>query len=228
MDADIVHKYLQSLGINNIIFRDQFFTINKKRVKDFCNLILQNNINIKWSCETRIDYIDNELVDIMKKAGLESICFGIESASQDFLDKSNRKKIDFGYAKNIVAYLKQQGVQTMAFYIIGIPSETWESAKKTFELSKYIESDIAKFSIYEPIDKIIDKEDITPDIFVPFQNLLNLDRSRKELTYKELGFLETYFHMAYNFKIRGFCKLKVCYLLMIITKATLVIMMLLQ
>ncbi len=72
---------LKSYGVGDIKIYDDTFTMNRERVIKICNNLIERKINIKWSCATRIDRVDKEMLCLMKQAGCYSISFGIESGS---------------------------------------------------------------------------------------------------------------------------------------------------
>lgn len=136
-DIDLVIndiKTLLALGADVIQFRDQYFTFNKKRIKMLCERIIEEKIEFNWICETRIESLDEELLDLLRQAGVFLICFGIESGDQELLEKYNSNKGQPEKLKSIIAYANQLGIITMAFYIIGFPEETWDSVEKTHSM----------------------------------------------------------------------------------------------
>lgn len=170
-------KELLSLGISNIQFRDQFFTYDKERVIEFCNMIINQNLKFNWTCETKIESLSNELIDIMVEAGMEMICFGVESASKSILKSFNRPSYDVEKIKTQISYLKSKNVSTLAFYIIGFPEDTWETIGETYDLATYLRSKYVKFSVYTPFISP-ENESFTPESFVPFKNTMSINSSK--------------------------------------------------
>ena len=79
-------KYVhQRYGTRQFTFKDDSFTVNRKRVMEFCNMLMNEGIKINWDCNTRVDLVDPELLRTMKKAGCNSIKVGIESGSERIL-----------------------------------------------------------------------------------------------------------------------------------------------
>lgn len=178
-------KKLLSIGIKTIQFRDQYFSIDKEKVYELCNRILKEGLKIKWRCETRLESLDIDLIDIMVKTGLDFICFGIESANTKEIKNFGRPTLNVDRVKKLVSYLNSKNVTTFAFYIIGFPDDSWETIRATYDLSIEIKSAFSKYSIYMPM--LSDKEfikrneikEITPDIFIPFDNILNVNTCNK-------------------------------------------------
>ncbi|MBR5359063.1 MAG: radical SAM protein [Clostridiales bacterium] len=179
-------RSLVSLGAEIIQFRDQFFTCDKEKVKQICQKMIDEGIKVSWICETKINSIDEELAKLMKKAGLILVCFGVESGNKEILETYNSNKGDIDTQKRIVKMLKDKGILTMAFYIIGFPEDTWETVHATYRCAEEIDSDIVAFNEYTTF-YFDGKENIDPGIFRPFENSTNVDTdcnlSRDEIRY---------------------------------------------
>lgn len=175
-----IEKVIQDLKIvlklkpKIILFRDQYFTADKNRIEYLCHRIIEENLNFRWTCETKLDLLDTELIDLMIKAGLFMICYGIESGEHKILDAYNRKYDRHEHTKDIISYLNSNNVLTLAFYIIGFPEDTWDSVEKTFNLALELNSRISQFSPFEPC-VTYDKEELTPDSFCIYKNTMQVE-----------------------------------------------------
>ena len=179
-------RTLVSLGAEVIQFRDQFFTCNKERIRDLCQRMIDENIKVSWICETKLSSLDEELVDLMKKAGLMLVCFGVESGNKEILEAYNSNKGELSDQIAKVKMLRDKGILTMAFYIIGFPEDTWESVHDTYKCAEAVGSDIVNFNEYTTF-YFEDKDSLTPDVFCQFANSTNIDASagmsREEIRY---------------------------------------------
>ncbi len=196
-------KGLIRLGIKSIEFKDQFFTIRRDVVVELCNLIIENKLDIKWRCQTRLEALDKQLIDLMVKSGLEILFFGVESASDEILKSFNRPANNVEHMRNLIEYLNEKGVVTIAFYIIGFPEDTWESIYDTFKLSVQLKSTSVSFFIYNPYvfnDSAYSSLQITPDLFGIFDNVLTINVS-KNLNIEELKFLEFELPILYKIQV---------------------------
>lgn len=127
-------KFLvDNYGTSGIYFREDNFTVNRKRVLEFCNLIRKEKIDLHWLCESRVDLVNHELLTAMKNAGCEYIWFGVESGSNRVLELLN-KGITIEDSLRAFELCKKVGIQTGASLMIGTPGETMEDIKKTLEL----------------------------------------------------------------------------------------------
>lgn len=142
-------KYLNSFGIKEIRFKDNTFGVNKNYLLDLCNKMIDNNFNFSWSCSSRVDLLDNNLLELMKKAGCHTIQFGVESGSQKILDLYN-KGIKLEQIKETFRLCKKNGIRTMGHFIIGLPGEDKNTILKTINFSKELDCDFAAFNIASP------------------------------------------------------------------------------
>ena len=133
--------------IKEIAFWDDVLTINKKWVHDFCTEMEKEGM--VWSCYTRLDLIDENMLREMKKAGCWNIFFGIESGSQELLDNIT-KKMTVEQMKAAVKLVKKIGIEIRGSFMIGLPGETPELARKTIQLAIEMNPDYAQFSITTP------------------------------------------------------------------------------
>ncbi len=192
-------KSILMLGVDVIQFRDQYFTVDKNRIRELCNRIIEEKLEFKWICETRLDGLDFELVDLLKKAGVFLICFGIESGEESLLNKYNSKKGLTENSRKMIEYINKSDIITMAFYMIGFPEDTWETVEKTLKHALYLNSTYAIFNEYE--ECVFDKENVimSPSLFNTFQNTTNV-KTDSILNDSEKKYLVWLFSTIYTFK----------------------------
>ncbi len=195
-------KALLKLGIKVIHFRDQYFTLNKKAVTDLCRMIREQKLDFKWRCETRVESLNIELINRMVEAGLEMIGFGIESASEKTLENYRRPLNNLDKVKEYTRYLNQKNVKTLAFYIIGFPSDTWEKIQATYKLALEIKSTYAKFSIFSQCILGVQGKELTPEDFSPFENTM-VQNPSKYLSQDELHYLVNHLMLSYHSEMNG-------------------------
>lgn len=191
-------KVMKEMNPEVLLFRDQFFTADKERVRRICKRMIEEKLDIHWTCETRLEFLDEELMDLMIQAGMTMICFGVESGDDAILESYNRKKTDYDALASKVNFLNQRGVLTLAFYIIGFPKDTWETAEMTLNLALKIGSAIAQFSPYEPCVTDTEKE-LAPDDFYMYRNTM-INHENYSLASDEIAYLVDAFSTIYNFQ----------------------------
>ena len=133
----------------SIIIYDDLFTVDKQRVKEFCEGVVRRGLKIDWKCEGRVNIIDGEMLALMKRAGCSMIAYGVESANQHGLDYLNKGATP-DQAREAFAATRKAGIRTMGYFILGIPVETYEDARKTINFALELKADYAQFSILSP------------------------------------------------------------------------------
>lgn len=139
-------EYLYNLQVRNFYFFDETFTVDKERVKKICQLLISNKLKINWSCNSRVDTVDMEILRFMKKSGCWNICFGLESGSQKILDSVN-KGTELNQAIKIFKICHNLGIKTSASFMIGFPEENEQTLKETLILAKKLDPDRIQFVI---------------------------------------------------------------------------------
>ena len=142
-------KMLAELGVKNIHMYADLFTINRDQVMGICEEMIKSNLGLHFTCNSRVDYVDEELLQMMAKAGCDTISWGIESANEEIL-KNARKGTTADRARRSLAWAKKYGIRNFGYFIIGLPGETRESIQETIDFSKELPLDLAIFHIAAP------------------------------------------------------------------------------
>jgi anaerobic magnesium-protoporphyrin IX monomethyl ester cyclase len=140
---------LNKLGIHNIHMYADLFTVSREQVVGLCNLILKEGLKIKWTCNSRVDYVDEELIKLMGKAGCWNISWGIESANEQILKRA-AKGYRLEQAPRALKWAHEAGIKNWGYFIVGLPGETVETIQQTMKFSKELPLDIALFHIAAP------------------------------------------------------------------------------
>ena len=129
-------KMLKKMGdVKYAWFFDESFTINRKRVVEVCERILEEDINIKWFCDSRVDLVDEELLKRMRKGGCIGISYGVESGSQKILNNMN-KGTTVEQAKNALIWTRKVHIPIQLNLILGFIGEDGETLKETESLTR--------------------------------------------------------------------------------------------
>lgn len=134
-------------GIREIDMFDSSFTVKKSRVMELCQLLVDTGLNkkIAWNVRSRVDSIDVEMLEALKEAGCYRIFYGIESGNADVLQKL-RKGIKLDRIREIIKKTDKVGISPFAYFLIGAPGETQETARETIDLAKELPLDFAIFN----------------------------------------------------------------------------------
>ena len=114
-------------------FRDENFTVSKKRVLDICAELKRSGLDAAWKATARLDNIDEEMLCAMSGAGCVNLAIGIESGSEKVLKLIN-KEISKDRIESVFALVKKCGIRPDAFFILGNTGETRETLRETEEL----------------------------------------------------------------------------------------------
>lgn len=143
-------KYVnERYGTHQFTFKDDSFTVSKKRVAEFCDALLKVGLKVKWDCNTRADLVDLPLLKTMKKAGCNSIKVGVESGSERIL-KIMDKGVSLEQVKESAKLFRKAGIHWTAYFMMGVPTETKEDVKETVKLLYEIKPSFASVGVYEP------------------------------------------------------------------------------
>ncbi|MFH0780019.1 MAG: radical SAM protein [Parcubacteria group bacterium] len=120
-------------GVTQFDFVDDTITVDKERIRKLCDLFLQNNLNIKWMCNARVNTVNPEILNLMKKAGCVRIDLGVESGDQSVLN-AIKKGITLEQIKYAHKIAQDAGIQTNSFVMVGNLGENLASVHKTVDL----------------------------------------------------------------------------------------------
>lgn len=143
-------RYLKdNYSLRTASFFDETFTFNRKRTEEVCKLLKEEDLDIKWYCNTRAHLVDKELLQMMRSAGCRGISFGIESGSQKILDTVG-KNIKIDEAKEAIKWAKEAKIKTFCSFILGLPGENWETIAETMRFVKETLPNCAQFNVAVP------------------------------------------------------------------------------
>ena len=140
---------LKRLGIHHIHMYADLFTVNREQVVGLCQQMIAENLDVKWTCNSRVDFVDEEMLQLMGKAGCTLISWGIESGNEQILKRAH-KGIYPEKAERALIWAKKAGIMNWGYFIIGLPGETAETIRQTIDFSKKLPLDIALFHVAAP------------------------------------------------------------------------------
>jgi radical SAM superfamily enzyme YgiQ (UPF0313 family) len=150
--AEFEKKYKKQ----RIYFVDDYFFLDKKRLKALFELILKDNeLKFKWSCQARVDGVDDAgLLADAKKTGCDLIIYGIETGDEDELRYINKRSV-LGQAERAIRLTKKAGIRTRANFMIGFPISTKETVANSVRFAKKINADLYRFFIVSPLPNTV-------------------------------------------------------------------------
>ncbi len=118
---------------SHFTFMHDLFTVNKRRLLEFCDRLLEERMEVEWSCSSRVDCVDREVLARMAEAGCEAIFYGVESGSPR-MQKEIRKDLDLEQVRTAVDQTLESEMRPTFSFIAGFPTETTEDLVETLDL----------------------------------------------------------------------------------------------
>jgi radical SAM superfamily enzyme YgiQ (UPF0313 family) len=140
---DLVDKY----GTRGIYFINDNFTMRKNQTAELCDLLTKSKLDIEWVCDTRVDLVNQELLEKMASAGCKTIWFGIESGSQKVLNHINRN-ITLEQIEEAFKMCRKVGIQVACSFMLGMPSETKEDLMASYRFAEKLDADWCQFNVF--------------------------------------------------------------------------------
>ena len=202
---DEIKFWKKELGTNKFVFRDPVFSINRKHTIEFCKQVIDQKLNITFMVETHLNNLDDEMIPLLKKAGLELVYVGVESSSNFVLKDMKRFTIEHDKQYQVIKKCEDSGIKVKTMFIIGNPEDTKDTILKSIEYSKYLPSLYSQFSVFTPYPGTPAYNEfssiITENKLENF-NQYNLTFKHKNLTKKDISDLKSlaYFKFYLNFK----------------------------
>jgi len=139
---------LVDLGYEGIYFYDELFTANKERVKKLTDRI--KGMGLSYRIATRADKLDKDIAKWLGDSGCEIVSLGIESGN-DYILRKVRKRMTTSQNKDAVRMLAEEGIDVKGFFIIGLPGESYETARQTIEFAEELKKEGLTFADFYPL-----------------------------------------------------------------------------
>lgn len=200
-----IKYWKKELGTNKFVFRDPVFSINRKHTIEFCKQVINQKLNITFMVETHLNNLDDEMIPLLRKAGLELVYVGVESFSNVVLKDMKRFTIEHDKQYQVIKKCEDAGIKVKTMFIIGNPEDTKDTIIKSIEYSKYLPSLYSQFSVFTPYPGtpvFNDFKEIINENKLENFNQYNLTFKHKNLTRKDINDLKSlaYFKFYFNLK----------------------------
>ncbi len=144
---------VQELQTTEIGVTDDIWNLKLPRAKNLCRALVTENLNtVPWVTVhgMKVNHTDPELFHLMKAAGAKRVGFGVENGDPWMLKNVIRKGQTLDQVRNAFKWAKAANLQTMGFFIFGMPGDTEESMEKTIQLALELDPDLANFMLAAP------------------------------------------------------------------------------
>lgn len=143
-------RYLRKRGYREIFFRDENFTTSRDRVAEICDLFIREKAGVEFIVSSRVDSVDAELLNLLKRAGCRYIRYGVESGSDALLARVGK-----GTSREVITgtfrLTADAGIKTHAHLIAGLPGEGEEDVASTIDLVRTIRPDTITIGLFTPL-----------------------------------------------------------------------------
>ena len=144
-------KHLKTdYGLESFYIADDTFTLPASRAKDFCQMYKASGLTMPWAAETRVNLIDESMVLALKTAGCVQLDFGVESGSQEALDRM-RKGTTVSDIRKAFLLSKRYKLRTFANIMFNTPKETEKDVTLTINLMKELKADHYGIALTVPL-----------------------------------------------------------------------------
>ncbi len=130
-------RALNQKGISHFFISDDTFTMDRDAVVRLCEKIIKERLSITWNAISRVDYVDEDLLTVMRKAGCIQISFGVESGAPA-IRKILGKPLDEDACIRAFDLTRSRGILPRAYFIYGSPGETDGTIDQSIELMKQL------------------------------------------------------------------------------------------
>ena len=195
----------KELGTNKFVFRDPVFSINRKHTIEFCKEVIKQELEITFMAETHLNNLDDEMIGLLKEAGLKLVYVGVESADDLVLQDMKRFTVEHDKQYQVIKKCEDAGIKVKTMFIIGNPEDTKDTILKSIEYSKYLPSLYSQFSVFTPYPGTPAYKDFT-DIITEKKlekfNQYNLTFKHKNLSNDDISKLKSLAYFKFYFRLK--------------------------
>lgn len=146
-----VEKFRRDRQIDYVRFVDETFILNKKRLREFCELYKRHH-RLPFSFSTRPETVNEEMMRLLADAGAVAVSFGLESGNEQYRREMLNRRTKQQEVIDAVALAKRYNVKAFAFVMIGLPHEDRARIQDTLELINLLQPDVYQITIFYPFE----------------------------------------------------------------------------
>ena len=164
--AEYIYEHMAYLrkqfGVKHINIYDDLFTMHRKRIVQLCSMLTDKPLGMQFNCAVRVGHTDDELLDMLKKAGCLQVSVGIETAEPELME-THKPGVQLDEVRDTVHRIKNKGLRIKGLFMMGLPGDTESSIQKTSDFAMSLDLDdmnMSKFTPFPgaPIWQTIEKE----------------------------------------------------------------------
>lgn len=148
-----VRWLVDTYGIRSIEFLDDQLIGNVRRFRRLLELLIEADLDLVWCAHNvSVFYLNEEILDLMRKAKCVYTSLAVESASPRVLKDIVGKPVKLEHAKRMASYARKIGFESCGLFVIGFPGETWDEIRATIQFASELEVDYVKLNIAAPFE----------------------------------------------------------------------------
>ena len=148
---DHLEYLIRELGVQEISFVDDVFTINRKRLVQLCQGIVDRGLVVSWFCNSRADQVNDLVAKASAEAGCHQMYLGFESGDQRILDDIVNKDATVEDLIHGAKLLKEHGINRSVGFVIGLPTENEASVRASLDLAQEVQPERIQFTRWTPL-----------------------------------------------------------------------------
>lgn len=148
--ADEMQRLVERFGVRSVLFRDPTFSLDMKRVKDLCQIVLDRGIKLDWGIETRLDRMDEAMIELLGRAGCRSAEFGVDPIDEHTRQASHRRGIKPERAAELIAAMESHGIATAGLFVVGVPEQSEDEMHRTLDWIETLKVSYMNYEVATP------------------------------------------------------------------------------
>jgi len=151
--ADYIYEHMKYLatrfGVKHVNVYDDLFTTNKKRITALCERLASEPLGLRFNCAVHAGHTDDDLLEMLKEAGCLMISIGMESGDEEILAR-HKNTVTLDQVKDTVRRIQARGLRAKGLFMLGLPGETPETARRTSDFIMSLGLDDMNLSKFTP------------------------------------------------------------------------------
>jgi radical SAM superfamily enzyme YgiQ (UPF0313 family) len=148
--VDEMQRDVEKWGVKSILFRDPTFSMDQTRAKAICREITRRGLRVEWGIETRLDRMDEEMIDLLAEAGCRSAEFGVDPIEEHTRFSSKRKGFPPTKAAERITRMEKAGISTAGLFVVGIPGMGRAEMDRTIEWIETLDMSYVNYEVATP------------------------------------------------------------------------------
>ena len=147
--AEMEHL-VERFGVRSVLFRDPTFSLDMNRVKELCRIVIERKLPLAWGIETRLDRMDEGMIELLGRAGCRSAEFGMDPIDEHTRQASHRKGIKPDRAAELIRVMERNGIATAGLFVVGIPEQSEDEMLRTLDWIETLDVSYMNYEVATP------------------------------------------------------------------------------